>query len=181
MKKALIAGVASVALAAMPIVGVVATDDGDKVDTITVSFAEFCTFNATSHTYNATMAANGLNENVGTTSMTVTCNKNNGYYVGASFEDLSGNGSTKVEYDNATPTAGSGTWTAYRSAGSVNGTAVAAANLVNGGRVIENQHQAPAAGDTATIVYKVGLLNNQAAGTYTGHAVYTLTSPYAAA
>ena len=169
MKKALIAGVASVALAAMPLVGVFATDITTMTDTLTITIDPTCTFDAASHAYTADMSANALNDSVGTTTMKVTCNVYNGYYVTAAFTSLAGNGSNAITYSNVDPTAGSGTWTA----------ALSASNLSNGGRVMQNTVNTPAAGDSETITYKVSTTDNQAAGTYSGTATYTLTSPYA--
>ena len=174
MKKLAILG-ASAALAAMPVVGVFATDITTMTDVLTISVEDTCTFDAASHSYSATMEANQLNENVGTTLMKVTCNNYTGYTVTGAFGDLNGNGSNKIAFASTAPTAGSGTWAAY-STPTVGGSAGTAAYLTNGGEVIKNTQQTPAGGDSASIVYKASTTNNQAAGTYTNAsaAVYTL-------
>lgn len=107
MKKLAIAG-ASLALAAMPVVGVFAADDVDVMDTIKVTVSPSCTFRASgTGTLDATYTATGVNgETVnpstsgdsGTNVHTfnVFCNNNKGYTVSATAQDL-------ANIDNASP------------------------------------------------------------------------------
>jgi len=174
MKKSLIAaGAASLAVAAMPVVGVFADNITTMTDSITVTVESSCTFDAASHSHSKTMTANKA-EDVGTTTMKVTCNDYQGYTVTGTFIDLSGDGGNKLTFTNAAPTAGNSNWAAY-STPTIDGTAGTPAYLTNNGEVIKNTKQTIAAGDTASIVYKASTANNQAAGAYTGTATYTLT------
>ena len=174
MKKVLIAGTASLALAAMPLVGAFATqaeDPAEIVDTLTVNVNGACGFSRTegAGTYTQTMAANALNANFGTSTFTSSCNNGAGYIVTGDFEDLAhstGDG-TAIAYSSETPTAGSGTWTAYKSTAT-------AGNITNHGTVIETNAADPSGGTSFTVVYKVSTHGIQAQGTYSGTATYTL-------
>lgn len=168
MKKTLIAGAASFALAAMPVIGVFAVDP--VVDTLTVTVAESCTFTHTSGDgqFTHTMNAGALDTAFGTSSLTASCNNGTGYTIGAVFTSLkktTGASSSDIAYSADTPTAGSGTWTAN------NGTANIAAT---GGVLASRNAQDPAGGSTYTVTYAVSTHNDQAQGTYTGTATYTL-------
>ena len=170
MKKSIIAGAASLALAAMPVVGVFAENPADVVDTLTVTVNESCTFEHKSGdgSYTHAMAANALNAEFGTSTFTSACNNGKGYTIGAVFTSLAhtGNAGEAIAYSATTPTAGSGTWTA-----SVNSSNIAATE----GTIANTNTQDPAAGSTYTVLYKVSLHDDQAQGTYTGTATYTLT------
>lgn len=107
MKKLAIAG-ASLALAAMPVVGVFAADNTEVVDTVTVTVSPSCTFRASgTGTLNGTYTATGANGEAvspstsgdsGTNVHTfnVFCNNNKGYTVNATARDL-------TNIDSATP------------------------------------------------------------------------------
>ena len=100
MKKALIAGAASVALAAMPVVGVFAadTDITEVTDTLTVTINPTCSFNAqqggtapnATNTYSKVMTANGFDASFGVTTLTVSCNNAKGYTVSSTMNNLTG-------------------------------------------------------------------------------------------
>lgn len=107
MKKLAIVG-ASVALAAMPVIGVFAADDIDVQDTIKVTVSPSCTFRASGTgtldgIYTAT-GANGDTVNPSTSgdsgtnvhTFNVFCNNNKGYTVTATAQDL-------TNIDNANP------------------------------------------------------------------------------
>ena len=174
MKKIIIAGTASMVLAAAPFVGAFATqaeDPAEITDTLTVNVNGACNFQRTdgNGTYTQTMAANALNDSFGTSTFTSTCNNGAGYTVTADFEDLAhstGDG-TAIEYSTTTPTAGSGTWTAYKSTAT-------AGNITNNGTAIETNAADPAGGTSFTVVYKVATHAIQTQGSYTGTATYTL-------
>ena len=181
MKKALIAGAASVALAAMPVVGVFA--DGDITtmeDTLTVTIAEACTFDAASHTYSSPMTADDFVANFGTTTMKITCNNAKGYTVSSSMADLvgpakAGTGNEKITYSaTAVAAKGAGKYSAAAT-NTINGETGAAAQVSASGTLITSSVMTPAGGDQSVIVYSVSTTDNQAAGTYTGKATYQLT------
>ena len=169
MKKLAIAA-SSVALAAMPVVGVFAADNISIDDNITITVSDNCAFTRETGTgtYTATMSPNALNANVGASTYKVICNNSKGYSVGAVFSGLTGDQTTPetITYSATTPTAGSGTWTATKT--------VAAGNIAaSGGVLMSNNGTTPAAGDTETVTYQVSTTNTQAAGSYTGKATYT--------
>lgn len=169
MKKTLIAGAASLAFAATPVFGVFATNPAALTDTLTVTVAVSCTFARTAgeSTYAKTMTANQLDEEFGTSTFTSHCNNGSGYTVTPTFTSLTFTGAAQpITYSTTTPTAGSGTWTATLSG--------ASSNLTSGTAMSTQSSQDPAAGRTLTVIYKVGLKNNQAKGTYTGTASYQL-------
>ena len=167
MKKIIIAGIASLATAVIPLansfaVSVTLTDD------VTVNVSDTCTFDRTTGngTYSATMAVNKLNASVGTSTFKVVCNNASGYHVTATPTSITGTGAA-ITYSATTPTAGSGTWTAFNSTANAN---IAA----SGGTLMSNSGVSPADGQTATVVYKVSTRNNQAKGAYSGSITYAV-------
>lgn len=193
MKKTLIAaGASAVALAAMPIVGAFATDITKVTDTLTVTINPICTFNAqqgvdsqnaafATNGYSKTMTANEYEDEFGVTTLTVTCNNAKGYTVSSTMNNLVGpakatSGNETITYStDDLNAAGSGAYSAGFSK-VINGAAAVTGQVPQSGTLMTSTVMTPAGGDTATITYKVSTTNNQAAGTYTGTAVYTLTA-----
>ena len=171
MKKQLIAGAASLALAAMPVVGAFAADPAEVVDTLTVTVDESCTFDhdGTGGSYTKAMEPGALDPAFATSSFKAMCNNGNGYTVSAVFTSLAhtGNAGTAITYSAEDPVANGGTWTAQIEGG----TNIAA----NDGVLMNTNTQDPVGGTTATVIYKVSLNADQAQGTYRGTATYTLT------
>ena len=174
MKKSLIAGagIAALSLAVVPFAGVFAGDITTMKDTINVTIADACTFDTASHSYTKTMTANTA-DTIGTTTMKVTCNNAKGYAVEGTFTDLTGpakaSGNETITYGaDAAVAAGDGKWNAT--------VASATSPLAKSSAAVTSKNTMSAAGgDSTTITYKAGTTNNQAAGTYTGTATYTLT------
>ena len=171
MKKSIVAGAASLVLAAMPVVGVFATNPAAVVDTLTVTVNESCTFEhgtGNSGSFTKSMAAGALDTAFGESVFTSACNNGLGYDINAVFTSLAhtaGNGAA-IAYSATTPTAGSGTWTA-----TVSGSNIAA----SGGKLMNTSAPDTSAGTSATVTYKVSTQSDIAQGTYTGTATYTLT------
>ncbi len=169
MKKTLIAGAASLAFAATPVFGVFASNPAAIQDTLTVTVAVSCTFTRTTGegTYAKTMEANEFDASFGSSTFTSKCNNGSGYTITPTFTSLTFTGAAQpITYSTTTPAANSGTWTAMISG--------ASENLTSGTAMATQSSQDPAAGRTYTVIYKVGLKNNQAKGTYTGTASYAL-------
>lgn len=170
MKKTLIAGAASFALAAMPVIGVFAANPEAVVDTLTVTVNESCTFERTSGEASKTksMQSNQLDAEFLENTFTANCNNGKGYSINAVFTNLAhtGNAGTAIQYSATTPTAGSGTWTASTGPSSN----IPASN----GTLANTSSQDPSGGSTYTVTYKVSTHNPQESGTYTGTATYTL-------
>lgn len=183
MKKLAIAG-ASLALAAMPVLGVFA--ETTVKDTITVTVNPSCelgditpagTSASNANNYYGTgnpgqlvTPAAGTKANPGTgtpTSIRIACNNATGYTLSATFTNLTGPG-TAITY-SASPeaAANSGTWTAYASKSGATATAINPTNGLTGNSTMT---------DTYAFSYKVGLGADQAAGDYTGDATYTLAA-----
>ena len=177
MKKLIIAGATSVALAAMPVMGVFADGDpapdpADVQDTLTINVNGACTFTrAGSGQYTQTMTANDIKNDFGSSTFTSECNNGKGYAVTADFTDIAHTGGTSegasIVYDAAAAlSAGAGKWQAYRSTGT-------AGNISDGGIAYETF--APDAPTSSfTVEYKVATNVTQSMGTYTGTATYTL-------
>ena len=190
MKKTLIAGAASVVLAAMPVVGVFAAQASDPqavIDTLTVNVNGECTFARTNGTgtYTQTMAANALNDNFGSSTFTSHCNNGTGYKVTLTATDLAYANGANITYatGDATPTAGSGTWVAYRSAATGGSTVTSyntAGNIAAGGYAYETNAADGAVDSSFTVVYKVSTHSIQEQGSYVGTATYTLAQNAAA-
>ena len=170
MKKSIVAGAASLVLAAMPVVGVFADNPADVVDTLTVTVNESCNFDhdtGNTGSFTHAMAANALNATFGQSTFKAACNNGLGYDINAVFTSLShtGNKGEAITYSVTTPTAGSGTWTAT----------VGSQNIAEtGGKLASRATQDPAGGSTYTVNYTVSTHDDQAQGTYTGTATYTL-------
>lgn len=169
MKKSIVAGAASLVLAAMPVVGVFAADPAALTDTLTVTVNESCTFTRTTGNgqYTQSMTAGALKTDFGSSTFTSACNNGKGYDINAEFTSLShkGNAGEAIAYSATTPTASSGTWTASVSSSNIAAT---------GGKLGEQSTQDPAGGRTYTVNYTVSLHDDQAQGTYEGTATYTL-------
>ena len=168
MKKLAIVG-ASLAFAALPVVGVFAADPAPVEDTITITVSETCTLSRTTGNgnYSATMSVNALNPSVGSSTFKAVCNNASGFSVGASATALSGPG-TAIGYSATTPTAGSGTWTATK-------TNVAGNIAASNGVLMTSAGPTDGDGVTETVTYQVSTLPDQAKGDYSGTMTYTLT------
>lgn len=186
MNKKLVAGVITLAVAAIPTVGAFA----DFTDTITVTINESCTLtrqayasggvtNNTSHkngtggtwsttantdTLSATMTNGSLQANLGSSQFKVVCNRQGGYKVTVATTSLSTGGSSPLTIpNNTTYSASVSGWSPVYSS----------TKLTNGATVVTAA--APTAGSTFEVSYGVGISASQAAGTYTGTATYSLT------
>ena len=168
MKKTIIAGAASLALAALPIVSTFAVaPETNLVDTITVSIGESCTLSRTSGEgeYEATMVINDINNSVGTSTFSVSCNNASGFRVSATPTALDGPG-TDITYSTENPAAGVGTWTAART--------TAGSNIAATSGVLMSANGITTTPQTETVTYKVATATNQAEGAYEGTMTYVL-------
>lgn len=180
MKKSFIAGAASLALAAMPVVGAFATDITTMTDTLSVTVSKSCNWDNSASTQ--TKSQNAFTAGLITyTTVThvVTCNTYNGYKVTGTFTAFTNGSSSSITipYSTTVATSGSDTWSATTQA-TVNGTQATAKQPASGtsGNVMANSGPTPSAGDSFTAIYKVGVTATKQAGTYTATATYTLTS-----
>ena len=172
MKKTIIAGAASVALAAMPVVGVFAADPAAVTDTLQITVNESCSFDrvdgGSGATIQKTMTASGVDDNFGSNSFKAQCNNAKGYTVTGSFTSITATGATAITYGTTTPDASHlGIWTAYKSTAT-------AGNIENGASILNTSAADPAAGTSFSVTYKVSLHDNQEQGNYSGTATYTL-------
>lgn len=202
MKKVIIAGAASVALAAMPIMGVFATDDTDVMDTIKVTVEPSCTFRAqNSGTLDGTYTATGANGADVTPSISggtnvhtfnVFCNNNKGYTVSAVAQDL-------ANIDSATPAiedkfvykadlSGLTTTSGWHAAFAASTSGLSAAQLPDSattgegagtasGTIMTRTNSTTAtAGDAWTATYTAKIGSETKAGNYQGTITYTLAA-----
>ena len=185
MKKLAIAG-ASLALAAMPIVGVFATDIKNVEDTITVTINPTCSFDtvggasASDTAYSATVAngAEAAFNLSGQHAFHVTCNNNDGYEVTATPTNLVGETVSTNNIPYTTSYAASGTagmWTA-----TVTSSDVAAAGLTSpipgpsaSSHVIVTE-DGPTDGSAFTVTYAAYVGTETPADTYEGTMTYVL-------
>ena len=168
MKKLAIVG-ASLAFAALPVVGVFAADPEPVVDTIKITVSETCTLTRTAGTglYTATMSTNALNPSVGSSTFTSVCNNASGFSVSATPTALTNaGGGEAINYSATTPTAGSGTWTATKTE--------VAGNIEASNGVLMSSNGATT-GLVETVTYQVSTRANQAKGDYQGTMTYALT------
>ena len=195
MKKSLIAaGAASVALAAMPVLGVFATETDTVTDTIEVTVSPSCTFTTSSdasdqdETYSFTGVnnANATAAGGATHAFNVFCNDLGGYTVSATAHDLASStagNNDKFQYKNII--AGNletGEWHAAFA-----GAELTFVNLPDSATsgdhagestevILTKSTPTAAAGDTWTATYSVHIGSATKADTYSGQIEYTLTS-----
>ena len=180
MKKSIIAaGAASVALAAMPIVGAFALTS--VTDTINATVGAGCTISdSTGHTVDITVAPGATATSTAAESITVVCNSNN-WHVTAVGAGATGTATSLYSGENAiatgTATSGETSNWAFKIASATNAaisdgynTFIAvpatATNVVDG---------SAAATSVVTTQYQVYAATGQASGTYTGKVTYTVT------
>lgn len=200
MKKIAIAG-ASLALAAMPVVGVFAADGNTTTtDTVQVTIDSACSLTATgTGSYSTTLTNGTASSDLGSTSINIKCNDAGGWMVnaiGANTSTTASAGATDMAPDVAgkTPIA-----TGTNFDGSVSnwamkltaGEGTYAPSIVTG---YDDYHAVPSVantkvasgvttdqttGSTFTTSYKVAVSPTQQTGTYTGKVTYTLVHPNA--
>ena len=177
MKKTIIAaGAASVALAAMPVLGVFATATltEDFVETLEITVDDACEFGNASNTGTATdtVLPNGTTTwDNHTTVLNVTCTLAS-YKITSAFTSLerSSGDAAAIAYQNSATAAGSQKWAAQF----VKNSDTSYAYLTHNG---SNQMTGTSSqSDTFTIKYEAGLGADQPAGTYSGTATYTIAT-----
>lgn len=180
MKKLAIAG-ASLALAAVPVVGVFA--DPQATDTIEVTVNSSCTFTAGAGT--ATYSASGANgASVNPSSggsnehpFTVFCNDNDGYTVSATASALTQeNVSANFAYEDQLPSGATGAWNATISQ---TGTVLTIRQLPSGGAatdIVTKESASATGGESFKAAYTAYIGSATPTGTYTGTIAYTLAA-----
>ena len=199
MKKSIIAaGAASVALAAMPVLGVFA-DDTEVVDTIEVTVQESCTFrtiessaSAADTSYaasgtNATGSISPLNGGSNVHTFNVFCNNNSGYVVSAVAEDLEDANVSGDVFAYATSLPTSSSSDALKKDGKWNATIAAGTGLEDAeigqiqsadtsADIVTHNAASIASGETFTAAYTAWIGTETPAGTYSGNITYTLSA-----
>lgn len=187
MKKQIIIGAASLALATVPVAGTFAATTASDSVQITVSQTCDLSRSTGSGTYSATMGMNALNTNVGTSTFSVNCNAPKGYTVKVTTYNLVNRSSSSytIPYYTGTgtgktgvPAAGTAVWAITKGGSS------ATDYVLSGGTIMSTS--AADTSSTATtqqVTYKASTTSLQAAGTYRRsandsdkEAVYTLTA-----
>lgn len=184
MKKLAIVA-SSVALAAMPVLGVFAEDDTSSTDTIQVTVSPSCTFSqgggdatysATGTNTSGTVQPKNNNSNVH--NFTVFCNNNTGYKVSATATALNQSPaiSSNFAYVATLPSGTTGAWNANIA---TEDTSLTAAQLPAGGAatdVITKASASDADGENFTATYTAYIGTATPAGTYSGTIAYTLAA-----
>ncbi len=187
MKKTL-GVVAAAALAATPVMGVLAADTLTPItDTVTVTIDSACSLSGTGATPTETMTNNQLKSDFAGSELTIKCNDVSGWHltaVGAGDDttNKTAMNATKNGTDIATGTATSGAtsnWAfkvagdkaveGYKSFMAIPSTATDVASDTDG--------SIGQAGTTITSTYQVWISDTQQADTYTGKVTYTLAHP----
>ena len=169
MKKLAIAA-SSLALAAMPVVGVFAAQASNPAalsDTLTINVDGVCTFERTDGTgsYTKTMTANSA-QTLGTSTYTTHCNNHAGYTIAVTTPNLAG--PTNIPFQSTAPVAGTAGW-------AIQTNTTGEATYYVSGNFAETNTQDPAAGNVYTATYLAATATDQSQGTYTGTVTYTLT------
>ena len=177
MKKLAIAG-ASVALAAMPVVGVFAATQTSVVDTVQLTVTKTCAMDAdaAAKTVNLGSAVAGSEyaEKAGST-LTVTCNGTAGWEITATATSLAGGAGTTAIPFGAYPSTAESKWSAKLTA--TGGTVATGwdsyAGTTASNTVVVSGTQVNAI--TVTPSYKARTSATQENGTYEGTITYTFT------
>ena len=185
MKKALVAGAASLALAAVPVVGVFAATT--LTDTISVTVSDNCalsygstahtngdgTWNTSTHTLSATRTNGTVTYNLGKTTMKAVCNNSLGYKVAVkTLNNLTSGSNSIPAYAGTAYTASVSGWSPIQAPSS--GTPTGTSTKYKQGDTVKTE-SAVTAGTEFSVYYGVGISSTQAAGTYSGTVVYELT------
>ena len=203
MKKSIIAaGAASLAVTAMPVVGVFAADgDLTQTDTVVVTIDSACSL-ATSgseldpaSTYTSTIANGEYDTNITGSTFTITCNDTGGWDLnaigaGTATGDITKmDASTGVDADDistGTTLDGSVSNWAFKIAkgGTDQGNITITTGYTNFSAVPSSSTKiatgtSTAGNSTITATYGVGVSSTQSAGDYTGKVQYTLAHPAA--
>ena len=179
MKKLAIAG-ASVALAAMPIVGVFADNVTTTEDTLTLTVEQGCNIinEATSRTDKTAAFGTvtpGLTKEDGTSPITITCN--GGWKVTPSISSALSNGTATIASGAA---ALDGTVSEWALSIATSGSATGLSNGFSSYHAVDGSTIVSATGGvesfTLTPTYKVSVAPGQATGSYTGTVLYTVAN-----
>lgn len=192
MKKTLMAGAASLALAAMPVVGTFAAQQSVTItDTLQVTITTACTFvrygaagasqtdvnpgpnwsgtttadgDTVTGTYSATVKPSADVE-LGTSTFTAFCNAADGYNVTVSTPNLTNSvsGGGTIDFTSTEPTSSEQGWTLTKGN-----------SLFSSGSFMSS-NTATTAAQHETATYTVYTSATTRAGTYTGNVVYTFT------
>lgn len=205
MKKSIIAaGAASLAVAAMPVVGVFAADgDLSQTDTVIVTVDSACSLatsgssvTPTASTYTATIENGQANNAITGSTFTITCNDTGGWDLNAiGAGTASGNvakmdASTGVDTDDiatadGTPSGSASSWAFKIAKGGTDQGNVTITTGYDGFKAVPTSSTKIATGtstagnSTITATYGVGISATQSAGDYTGKVQYTLAHPAA--
>lgn len=178
MKKIIIAGAVSVTMAAIPVLTSFA-ETSVVVDYIQIELHDTCAFSRTSSAgvdgdpvseYSATILPGSYSSGFGGSTLTVSCNIPDTYYVTAEFTDLAlQGGSELIPYDIVNPDGSNTLWTT-----TMGDPGEVPHNVVNGDTILEADQAS--GGASASVHYSVGAAVGQASGSYSGTATYTLVS-----
>lgn len=185
MKKLAIVA-SSVALAAMPVLGVFATDDTSSTDTIEVTVSPSCTFSqgGGDATYSVTGTnASGVvqpkNNNTNVHTFTVFCNNNTGYKVSATASVLNQDPAISANFAYVATLPSTGTTGAWHAEIATEDTGLTATQLPAGGAatdIITKAGASDADGEDFTATYTAYIGTATPAGTYSGTIGYTLAA-----
>ena len=148
------------------------TDGEDDHLGMTPDKATGGTAHVTTDSADYSIYAGTADSNMGTTTLTVVCNQNNGYKIKVTAANLR-IGETS-DYINvvASPSA---TVTGYNiTTGTVSGVTTANVTSTNETEAVAKGSASAATGDAYTFTYGIGVAPGTTAGTYTGDVVYTL-------
>lgn len=189
MKKTLMIGTATLAMATLPVVGVFAATT--QTDTVSITISDNCAlaYGATAHTngdgtwstntLSATRSNGTVTYNLGKSNFNVVCNNGLGYKVAVKTLNNLTSGSYSIPaYTGATSGSGSA-YTASISGWSpiqapTSGSPTATTTKYKQGDTVKTE-SATTAGSAFSVYYGVGISATQQAGTYNGTVVYELT------
>ena len=190
MKKSLIAGagVAALAMAAVPFAGVFAVDDTEVVDTITVTINATCSFDngqsssAADTAYTATVAngAEAAFNASGAHKFNVTCNNNDGYEVTATPTNLVGEtvSTNNIPYTTSYSASGTaGMWSAAVTSSDVTGSGLTSpVPAIDAQSHVIITEAGPTDGSSFTVTYSAYVGTETPADTYEGTMTYGLSA-----
>lgn len=186
-KRILGVGTASAVLAAMPLLGVFATEAGSVTDTVTITVDSSCSLgeSVSGATPSAGITNGNNNKTLQGSKFSISCNDNGGWTLNAKGAS-DGGAPTAMHGTNGGTTIATGTdldnpavsnWAVQATGDTVTSAYKGKFGVIPGEDTPIAESTNATSGSTVDITYGVSISNDQPAGTYTGKVTYTLVYP----
>ena len=186
-KKILGASAAATVLAAMPLVGVFATEAGSVTDTVTITVDSSCSLgeSVTGATPSAAITNGSNNKELAGSKFSISCNNNEGWTLNAKGASEGGtptamqgtDGGTSIATGVNLDNAAVSNWAMQATGDTVTSAYKSKFGVIPGEDTAIAESTNATSESTVDITYGVSISKDQPAGTYTGKVTYTLVHP----